>query len=68
MYRICNRCKEEKPFTEEYFPKHKRKKHGLDTTCLICKKARDKANYERKKEKILERKRLSYLKKKKLTK
>ena len=41
--RVCTKCGEEKPETDEYFYRHKRSRGGLYTTCKVChdKKARE---------------------------
>lgn len=36
---ICNGCGLDKPFTEEYFPKNKQAKEGIEKTCKDCRKA-----------------------------
>lgn len=33
---ICNRCKEELPFTDKYFPRNKSSKDGFEKTCKQC--------------------------------
>lgn len=34
--RVCTKCGEEKPETDEYFYRHKGCRGGLDTTCKMC--------------------------------
>ena len=46
---ICSKCKNEYPFTLDYFGKHKVR--GLDTYCKTCRKAITKSNYYANKEK-----------------
>jgi len=46
---ICSKCKNEYPFTLDYFGKHKVR--GLDTYCKTCRKATTKSNYYANKEK-----------------
>lgn len=38
----CNKCGRELPFTEEFFPKNKRAKDGLEKTCKKCKNDKKK--------------------------
>lgn len=38
MYKICSKCKEEKPATSEYYYKSKHNKGGLDSQCKECRK------------------------------
>lgn len=35
---ICNSCKKDLPFNDEYFPKNKAAKNGLEKTCKECRK------------------------------
>ena len=39
-YRICIKCKETKPLTEEFFYKDKNRKEGLMYRCKLCDKQR----------------------------
>lgn len=57
MKRICSICKQEKELDEHNFPKNFKRKGGFEGRCKVCRKAKDKARYETKKEKILEQKR-----------
>ena len=34
--RVCTKCGEEKPETEEYFYRHKASRGGLSTVCKVC--------------------------------
>lgn len=43
MNKLCNKCGESKPHTEEYFLKSKRSKTGLTTPCRDCHKKRMKS-------------------------
>ena len=36
MGKTCSKCGEEKPETNEYFPKHPRGKNGLNACCKVC--------------------------------
>lgn len=66
--KICSKCNKNLPATNEYFYNHAGRKDGLDTSCKVChlaakkewfknnkeiKSARDKARYEKNKDKIL---------------
>lgn len=39
----CTRCKQPKPATAEHFPRHNKKKNGLDSWCRPCRNAYRKA-------------------------
>lgn len=60
MKRICSICKQEKELDEHNFPKNFKRKGGFEGRCKVCRKAKDKARYETKKEKILEQKKRYY--------
>lgn len=60
MKRICSICKQEKELDEHNFPKNFKRKGGFEGRCKVCRKAKDKARYEAKKEKILEQKKRYY--------
>ncbi len=49
----CYKCKEEKPFTDEFFVKSKNNKSGLKTECKKCHNIRTKEWRKRNKEKII---------------
>ena len=38
-YRVCSKCKIEKPLTEEFFGPQQKNKARLHTECRVCKKA-----------------------------
>ena len=48
--KVCNRCKEAKPFSE--FHKNKTKEDGMQPRCKLCVKASDAAYYIKHKQKI----------------
>jgi len=58
--RVCPKCGEEKPLTEEFWPKNCSKKNGLERYCIKCKKEYDVEYYQKNKEKILFKQRKYY--------
>ena len=57
--KTCNRCGEEKPLTEEFFPKYKR---GWHSNCRICDRELGREYYRNNKEKEKIRKQKQSLK------
>jgi hypothetical protein len=47
---ICSTCKEEKPFTAEYFHRNKKTKSGLNQVCKPCRLAYNREYYKARKE------------------
>lgn len=41
-YKLCTKCLEYKPMTEEYFPKRKNAKCGFDSHCKECNREKEK--------------------------
>lgn len=52
--KICPRCGESYPLTENYFNRHSRSKSGFDTYCKNCKREIDKNYYQKNKKEIYE--------------
>jgi hypothetical protein len=40
MLKTCPRCRQSKPYTEEYFNRDRTRKWGLDVTCRSCNRAK----------------------------
>ncbi len=57
----CSRCKIEYPATSEYFNKRAASPDGLQPTCKVCKKIKDKKTYQTNRVKTLHRMKEYYL-------
>jgi len=50
----CKKCKEDKPLTEDHFPKEKRNTNGFKGTCKVCTAKYQKEYHEKHKKRIQE--------------
>lgn len=56
----CTKCGQEFPATTEYFEPHKESKDGLRAYCRVCRRAQNKANYQRQPDKFRQKSRKNY--------
>lgn len=65
MEKICKKCKINKELNSDNFPKKKTSKMGFDSMCKQCKNEYDRERYAKKRDKLLEDKKVYYKKNKK---